>query len=248
MTTSKEKQRYFTTYFYENLYKEKGYKLRIAQNTIYNDYSEVYLCSYDNRGGELRIDPSFNFMHKELRMIAIEAGVDHFAFDNIGGAKQGTKMAAEIGIYNFEQIYEPKFSLYEPPVKVNEQNYIETRDSEITYKILQESDIHDTFLHHKYFMEIVGFKYIEMMKTPEGIDKIYNDVILRKDIDYILSEKGRVSLIVFYSPPLRVIYSLISAKLVSDERYRAVLERHKMLRYENDLIVEYFEKIIKYFG
>ncbi len=87
-----------------------------------------------------------------------------------------------------------------------------------------------------------------MMKTPEGIDKIYNDVILRKDIDYILSEKGRVSLIVFYSPPLRVIYSLISAKLVSDERYRAVLERHKMLRYENDLIVEYFKKIIKYFG
>lgn len=248
MTTAKEKQRYFTTYFYENLYQEKGYRIRNSQNCMYDEYTEVYIGSNDNRGGEIRIDPYFRFINKELIKIAIEAGVDHFAFDKIGGAKQGTKMAAEIGIYNFEQIYVPKFSLYDPPVKVNEQNYFETQDSEITYKILQESDIHETFLHHKYFMEVVGFKYIEMMKTPEGVDKIYNDVILRKDIDYILSEKGRVSLIVFYSPPLRVIYSLISAKLVSDERYSAVLERHKMLRYENDLIVEYFEKIIKYFG
>lgn len=87
-----------------------------------------------------------------------------------------------------------------------------------------------------------------MMKTPEGIDKIYNVVILRKDIDYLLSEKGRDCLIGFYSPPLRVIYSLISAKLVSDERYRAVLDRHNMLRYEWDLVTDNMEKIIKYFG
>lgn len=248
MTTSKEKQRYFTNYFYESLYKEKEYKLRIAQNCMYDEYTEVYFGSNDNRGGEIRIDPYFRFISKDLIKIAIEAGVDHFAFDNIGGAKQGTKMAAEIGVYNFEQIYVPKFSLYDPPVQVNEQNYIEARDSEITYKILQESDIHETFLHHKYFMEVVGFKYIEMMKTPEGIDKIYNDIMVRVDDNYILSPKGRDSLLSHFSPPLRVIYSLISAKLVSDERYRAVLERHKMLRYENDLIVEYFEKIVKYFG
>lgn len=248
MTTTKEKQRYFTTYFYENLYQEKGYRLRNSQNCMYDEYTEVHFGSNDNRGGEIRIDPYFRFINKELIKIAIEAGVDHFAFDKIGGAKQGTKMAAEIGIFNFEHIYVPKFSLYDPPVKVNEQNYIEARDTEITYKILQESDIHETFLHHKYFMDVVGFKYIEMMKTPEGIDKIYNDIMVRVDDNYILSPKGRDALIGHYYPPLRVIYGLICAKLVNEERYRAVLERLKMLKYENDLVIEYSEKIIKYFG
>lgn len=248
MTTSKEKQTYFTNYFYENLYKEREYKLRISQNTIYNEFTEIYINSYDNRGGELRIDPSFNFINKKLRQFALDAGVDHFAFDNIGGAKQGTRMASEVGIYNPENIYVQKFSLDPPPPAVNHQNYIETLGASTTYKIIQESDIPEAFLHHKYFMDVVGFKYIEMMKTAEGIDKIYNDIFLRVDDDYILSPKGRVALIGHYYPPLRVIYSLICAKLVSDERYRAVLERHKMMEYEWDLITENMNKIIKYFG
>lgn len=246
MTTAKEKQRYFTNYFYESLYKEKEYKLRIAQLTIYTEFTEIYLNSA--RSGEVFVRPCFNFKHKELRNVAIKAGVDHFAFDNIGGTREGTRMACEIEIFDHSKIYSPKYSYSEPPVLVNKFNYIEHSGVDTVYDLEDISEVVEAFLHHKYFMEVVGFQYIEMMKTPEGVDKIYNDVILRKDIDYLLSEKGRDCLIGFYSPPLRVIYSLISAKLVSDERYRAVLERHKMLRYENDLIVEYFEKIVKYFG
>lgn len=248
MTTSKEKQRYFTHYLYENLYRDKGYKLRLSQNTFYNDFTEIYVNSYDNRGGELRIDPSFNFANKKLRQLALDAGLDHFAFDNIGRAKQGTRMASEIGIYDPENIYVQKFSLDPPPPAVNHQNYIETLGASTTYKIIQEGDIPEAFLHHKYFMEVIGFKYIEMMKTPEGIDKIYNDYFVQKDEAYIKSEKGKWWLSGFYDPPLRVIYSLISAKLISDERYRAVLERHKMMEYEWDLITENMNKIIKYFG
>ena len=88
MTTTKEKQRYFTTYFYENLYQEKGYRLRNSQNCMYDEYTEVHFGSNDNRGGEIRIDPYFRFINKELIKIAIEAGVDHFAFDKIGGAEK----------------------------------------------------------------------------------------------------------------------------------------------------------------
>ncbi len=246
MTTSKEKQRYFTNYFYDNLYKHPGYKLKISQHTVYTDFTEIYFNS--SRSGEVYVRPTFNFLNKELKKIATNAGVDHFAFDSIGGAREGTRMACEIEIFDHSKIYSPKYSYSEPPVLVNKFNYIEYSGADTVYDLEDISEVPEAFLHHKYFMEKVGFKYMEMMKTPEGIDKIYNDIILRVDENFILSAKGRDALIGHYYPPLRVIYSLICAKLVSDERYRAVLERLKMLRFENDLVVEYSEKIIKYFG
>ena len=248
MTTSKEKQKHFNTYFYEKLYFDRGYKLLMRDSIITDEFTTIYLCSYDNRGGELRIDPSFSFINNDLRNIAINAGVDHFAFETVGHGRQGTRMASDIGIYDPKNIYVQKFSLDPQPPAVNHQNYIETLGASTTYKIIQEGDIPEAFLHHKYFMEVIGFKYIEMMKTPEGIDKIYNDYFVQKDEAYIKSEKGKWWLSGFYDPPLRVIYSLISAKLISDERYRAVLERHKMMEYEWDLITENMNKIIKYFG
>lgn len=249
MITAKEKQRAFLDYFFEHLYSNGEYKLKYGDKIIVDKSTIIYLSSSDNRGGEIMITPTFGFTNTDLRKVALEAGVDHFAFEQTGVAYQGTRMAAEIGYFDNSVIYNRKYSLgYPPPPDLNRDNFLGRSLPKTTYRIANISEIPGAFEHHKYFMEQVGFRYIELMKTPEGVDQVYNDILFYVSEEFINSEEGRDKLLGHFYPALRTIYSLISAKLVSDDRYRAVLERQLMLKHENPLIVEYFDKVVKYLG
>ena len=248
--TAKEKQKYFLEFFYQNLYESKGFHLSISQRSVYNNSVLIYLSSYDNRGGILMINPTFYFKNQVIWNIAQKAGiVNEKVFDKFCRSAQGSFMAAKFGLYDDRTIYYSPYYIgqYNGPFPAGKDFW----NFNTPMTLYQVEDVYTQipgmFADHEHFMEKLGFNAIEMMQTPEGIDRVFNDVLVDCDDTFLVSPAGRNLMDNNFNTPSAVVYSLIAAKLLSDDRYNEVLRRHHLLNEEYYLIADSIRSIEHYF-